>query len=94
MPSKLTSKRPRRNPDRRVAALAAELHALALDAAEDRQAGRSDRWFDKEIDRISLGLLDAGLTPRQAADVVVSAYSVGSQHQRRRMARNRKDSRR
>lgn len=92
MTRKRTSRRarPRRNPDRRVAALAAELYALTLDAAEDRMAGRSDRWLEGEIERIARGLLAAGLTAKQAAEVVVSAHEVSAKHQRRRMAANRR----
>ena len=92
MTRKRTSRRarPRRNPDRRVAALAAELYALILDAAEDRMAGRSDRWLDAQVERIAGELLAAGLTAKEAADVVIGAYDVGAKHQRRRMAANRR----
>lgn len=91
MASKRTSRRQiRRNSPQDVASLVARLYAASLDAADDRVSGRSDRWLDREVEQIARGLFDAGLTAKQTAQVVVSAFEAAATHQRRRMVANRR----
>ena len=37
--------------------MVARLYAASLDAAEDRMAGRSDRWLEAEVEKVASGLL-------------------------------------